>query len=87
MLEKSALLCQAIAMSQLHVKLEAYKKLVLNTSKKLRQDVEVVANLARRRGLKAGFLATKVMPVDGFKIRNSLFLSVRRRLTCSILGS
>ena len=68
-------------MSQLSVKLEAYKTLVLNTSKKLRQDMNMVANLAHHRGLKAGFLATKVMPVDGFKIRNSLFLSVRRCFT------
>ena len=69
--------CQASVLSQVKAKLAAYRKLVLDTSKKLRMDFASVASTARGRARKPGFLASRVMPVDGFKIRNSLFLSVR----------
>ena len=69
--------CQASDLAQVKAKLAAYRKLVLDTSKKLRTDFESVASAARGRMRKPGFLSSRVMPVDGFKIRNSLFLSVR----------
>ena len=71
----SALSRQEGAISQVHGKLDAYRKLILGTSERLRKDLETLARLYGPPK-KAGFLASKVMPVDGFKIRNSLFLSV-----------
>ncbi|CAJ1365929.1 unnamed protein product [Effrenium voratum] len=62
-------------LKQVEAKMDAYYKFVLAHSDSAKQRLLAsVPGLPTGRG-SASFLASKVMPVDGFKIRNSLFLT------------
>ncbi|CAJ1442324.1 unnamed protein product [Effrenium voratum] len=62
-------------LKQVEAKMDAYYKFVLAHSDSAKQRLLAsVPGSPTGRG-SASFLASKVMPVDGFKIRNSLFLT------------
>ena len=56
------------------VGLQAFSDMVIAHSKALRQKISGLPVLAPRS--QSAFLSMQVMPVDAFKIRNSLFLTV-----------
>ena len=74
---RAAFCPQEEQLKQVEAKMDAYYKFVLAHSDSAKQRLLAsVPGLPTGRG-SASFLASKVMPVDGFKIRNSLFLTVR----------